>query len=32
LFAAIDAWLSAEPSAEAEDRANVQHVGEIERG
>jgi ribose 5-phosphate isomerase B len=28
----LDAWLAAEPSAEAEDLANVAHLGEIERG
>jgi ribose 5-phosphate isomerase B len=28
----LDAWLSAEPSDDAEDRANVAHLGEIERG
>jgi ribose 5-phosphate isomerase B len=28
----LDAWFAAEPSAEAEDRANVEHLGEIERG
>jgi ribose 5-phosphate isomerase B len=27
----LDAWFSAEPSAEREDRANVEHLGEIER-
>jgi ribose 5-phosphate isomerase B len=27
----LDAWLSAEPSAQAEDRANVEHLEEIER-
>lgn len=25
----LDAWLAGEPSAEAEDRANVEHLGEI---
>jgi ribose 5-phosphate isomerase B len=28
----LDAWFAAEPSPEADDRANVEHVGEIERG
>jgi ribose 5-phosphate isomerase B len=28
----LDAWLGGEPSGEAEDRANVEHLGEIERG
>ena len=28
----LDAWFAAEPSAEAQDRANVDHLGEIERG
>ena len=28
----LDAWFAAEPSTEAEDRANVDHLGEIERG
>jgi ribose 5-phosphate isomerase B len=28
----LDAWFAGEPSAEAEDRANVEHIGEIERG
>jgi ribose 5-phosphate isomerase B len=28
----LDAWFAAEPSAEAEDLANVDHLGEIERG
>jgi ribose 5-phosphate isomerase B len=28
----LDAWLSGEPSADAEDRANVEHLREIERG
>ncbi len=27
----LDAWFSAEPSAEREDRANVEHLSEIER-
>ena len=27
----LDAWFAGEPSAEADDRANVAHVGEIER-
>jgi ribose 5-phosphate isomerase B len=27
----LDAWLAGEPSEDAEDRANVEHVGEIER-
>ena len=27
----LDAWLSGEPSAEADDRANVAHLGEIEQ-
>jgi len=26
----LDAWFAAEPSAEADDRANVEHLGEIE--
>ena len=26
----LDAWFAAEPSDEAEDRANVEHVGEID--
>jgi ribose 5-phosphate isomerase B len=26
----LDAWFAAEPSSEAEDRANVAHLGEIE--
>jgi len=26
----LDAWFAAEPSAEADDRANVDHLGEIE--
>jgi ribose 5-phosphate isomerase B len=26
----LDAWLAGEPSAELDDRANVEHVGEIE--
>src|SRR3954451_9659075 len=26
----LDAWFSGEPSREADDRANVEHVGEIE--
>jgi ribose 5-phosphate isomerase B len=28
----LDAWLGGESSGEAEDRANVEHLGEIERG
>jgi ribose 5-phosphate isomerase B len=28
----LDAWFDAQPSAEVEDRANVEHLGEIERG
>jgi ribose 5-phosphate isomerase B len=28
----LDAWLAGSPSSEEDDRANVQHVGEIERG
>ncbi len=28
----LDAWLAGEPSTDAGDRANVEHVGEIERG
>ncbi len=28
----LDAWFAAEPSTEAQDRANVDHLGEIERG
>ncbi len=28
----LDAWLAAEPSTEADDRANVAHLGEIEDG
>jgi ribose 5-phosphate isomerase B len=28
----LDAWFAAVPSAEGEDRANVEHVREIERG
>jgi ribose 5-phosphate isomerase B len=27
----LDAWFAAQPSAEADDRANVAHVGEISR-
>jgi ribose 5-phosphate isomerase B len=27
----LDAWLAAEPSADADDRANVEHLREIER-
>ena len=27
----LDAWLSADPSGEAEDRANVEHLSEIEQ-
>lgn len=27
----LDAWFEAGPSAEADDRANVEHLGEIER-
>ena len=26
----LDAWFAAEPSAEADDRANVEHLGEID--
>jgi ribose 5-phosphate isomerase B len=28
----LDAWFAAAPSEEAEDRANVAHVGDMERG
>jgi ribose 5-phosphate isomerase B len=28
----LDAWFDAEPSAEAPDRANVEHLSDIERG
>jgi ribose 5-phosphate isomerase B len=28
----LDAWFAAEPSADAGDRANVEHLGEIESG
>ena len=28
----LDAWFSATPSADAEDRANVEHVAELESG
>jgi ribose 5-phosphate isomerase B len=28
----LDAWLAGEPSGDADDRANVEHIGEIERG
>jgi ribose 5-phosphate isomerase B len=28
----LDAWFAAEPSPEARDRANVDHLGDIERG
>jgi ribose 5-phosphate isomerase B len=28
----LDAWLSAEPSSDANDRANVDHLRDIERG
>ena len=28
----LDAWFATGPSAEPDDRANVEHVGEIERG
>jgi ribose 5-phosphate isomerase B len=28
----LDAWFSSEPSVEADDRANVEHLAEIERG
>ncbi|MGZ5333406.1 MAG: RpiB/LacA/LacB family sugar-phosphate isomerase [Solirubrobacterales bacterium] len=28
----LDAWFAGEPSAEADDRANVDHIGEIESG
>ncbi len=27
----LDAWFAGEPSAEAEDRANIEHLGEMER-
>lgn len=27
----LDAWFAGEPSSEAQDRANVEHLGEIER-
>jgi ribose 5-phosphate isomerase B len=27
----LDAWFAGEPSADADDRANVEHLGEIER-
>jgi ribose 5-phosphate isomerase B len=26
----LDAWFSAEPSSEAEDRANIEHLGHLE--
>jgi ribose 5-phosphate isomerase B len=28
----LDGWFAAQPSAEADDRANVEHLGEIEQG
>jgi ribose 5-phosphate isomerase B len=28
----LDAWFASEPSPDAEDRANIAHVGEIESG
>jgi ribose 5-phosphate isomerase B len=28
----LDGWFAGEPSADADDRSNVQHLGEIERG
>jgi ribose 5-phosphate isomerase B len=28
----LDAWFAGEPSADAQDRANVQHLADIERG
>jgi ribose 5-phosphate isomerase B len=28
----LDAWFATEPSGDADDRANVAHLGEIERG
>jgi ribose 5-phosphate isomerase B len=28
----LDAWFSTEPSSEADDRANVDHLSELERG
>jgi ribose 5-phosphate isomerase B len=28
----LDAWFSGEPSSDAEDRANLEHLGAIERG
>ena len=28
----LDAWFAGEPSGEAEDRANVEHLGEIGSG
>ncbi len=28
----LDAWFAGEPSAESDDRANVEHLGEMERG
>jgi ribose 5-phosphate isomerase B len=28
----LDAWFSGEPSADGDDRANVEHLAEIERG
>ncbi len=28
----LDAWFAAEPSPDADDRANVEHLAEIERG
>lgn len=32
LYEILDAWFAGEPSTEAEDVANVEHLGEIERG
>jgi len=31
LLEILDAWFAGEPSEQAEDRANVAHLGEIER-
>jgi ribose 5-phosphate isomerase B len=28
----LDAWFSSEPSTDADDRANIAHVADIERG
>jgi ribose 5-phosphate isomerase B len=28
----LDAWFAAEPSPEADDRANVEHLADIEAG